>query len=88
MTEKGKMPEANHIFKHKELVSLMIKAAGLHEGKWQLVVTFTFGATNIGPTPEQVLPGAFAAVQSIGLQRADPTSPEVLVVDASEVNPR
>lgn len=83
------MPEANqHIFKHQELAALMIKAAGLREGKWQLIITFGFGATNFGPDQSQMNPGAFAVVQSIGLQRATPDAPAALVADAATINPR
>jgi hypothetical protein len=82
------MPEANqYMFPYKELVELMIKKADLHEGKWMLAVTFGFGAINGGPTPEQVMPTGVVGVQSIGILKAQPDSPENLTVDAGLVNP-
>jgi hypothetical protein len=83
------MPEANqYMFKHKELVTMMIKETGLHEGKWMLSVNFGFAAINAGPGPDQMNPTAMAGIQAIGLQKAADDSPPALVVDAAEVNPR
>jgi hypothetical protein len=83
------MPEASqYMFKHKELVAMMIKEAGLHEGKWALAINFGFAAINAGPGPDQMNPTAVAGVQAIGLQKAADDSPPALVVDAAEVNPR
>ena len=82
------MPEiSQYQFKHREVAEALVKQAGLHEGKWQLVMTFGMGATNLGPSPEEVSPGAALAVTSVGLTRATDTSPPPLVVDAAEVNP-
>jgi hypothetical protein len=83
------MPEVNqYVFTHKELVEMMVKKAGLHEGKWTLLVNFTYAALMGGPSPEQIIPTAIAGVHSMGLQRATPESPAALTVDAAEVNPR
>jgi hypothetical protein len=82
------MPEINqYTFKYPEIIEALIKSAGLHEGKWQLVMTFGLAAINMGPTSEEVVPGAGVAIASIGLQRATPESPPALVLDAAEVNP-
>jgi hypothetical protein len=82
------MPEiSQYQFTHKELLVALVKQAQLHEGKWQLMVTFGLGAANMGPTPETVVPGAAVAVQGVGLTRAVPESPPALVIDAAEVNP-
>jgi hypothetical protein len=83
------MPEVSqYLFTHKELAEMMVKKAELHEGKWTLLVNFTFAAVMGGPSPEQIIPTAFAGVQSIGLQKAMPESPAALTIDAAEVNPR
>jgi hypothetical protein len=83
------MPEANqYVFAYKELVEMMIKKSGLHEGKWMLLANFGFAAINSGPSPNEIVPTAVAALQSIGIQKAIPDSPPGLVVDAAEVNPR
>jgi hypothetical protein len=82
------MPEASqYSFSHKELVELMIKKTGLHEGKWMLLVTFGFGAVNSGPSPDQVMPTAVVGIQSVGIQKATTDAPESLTVDAGVVNP-
>jgi hypothetical protein len=82
------MPEVNqYSFSYKEVAEALVKKAGLHEGKWQVTMTFGLAAANMGPSPDQLVPGAAVAVTSIGLQRAVPESPEALVADASVVNP-
>lgn len=82
------MPETTqYSFSHKEIVEMMIKKVGLHEGKWVMVVNFAFGAVNVGPTPTEALPTAFASVQHFALQKAQADSPASLLVDAAEVNP-
>jgi hypothetical protein len=82
------MAEASQFtFTHKELVEALIKKAGLHEGKWMLLVNFGFAALNSGPSPDQLMPTAVAAVQNVGIQRAPEDASPSLVVDAAEVNP-
>jgi hypothetical protein len=75
------------MFKHKELLLALVKAAGLHEGKWQLIMTFGLAGMNVGPSEAEVVPGATVAITGIGLQKATPESPTALVIDAAEVNP-
>jgi hypothetical protein len=82
------MPQANsYTFKHKEVLELLIKKAGVHEGSWMLQVTFSFGATNMGPNPEEMAPGAFVAVTSFGIAQAPADAPQSLTLDAAKVNP-
>jgi hypothetical protein len=82
------MPEVNQFyFKYPEVIEALIKKAGLHEGKWQLIVNFGLGPVNMGPTPDQIVPGAALAVIAIGLQKATPESPEALTADAAVINP-
>jgi hypothetical protein len=82
------VPDINqYVFKYKEVAEALIKQAGLHEGRWQVIMTFGLGVANMGPTAAELVPGAAVAVSSIGLQRAVAESPEALTVDASEVNP-
>lgn len=82
------MAEASQfIFTHKELVEMLIKKADIHEGKWMLLVNFGFAAINGGPSPDQIVPTALAAIQSIGIQKAPGEAPPSLVADAAEVNP-
>ena len=82
------MPEiSQYMFKHKEIIEALVKAAGLHEGRWQLIMTFSFAATNMGPNEAETVPGAAVAVTAIGLTKATENSPPALTVDAAVVNP-
>lgn len=85
------MAEANQfLWTHRELVALMVKDAGIHEGKWQLVITYGMSPMNFGPAPDQASPGMIVAVTNVGIQRMlsdQPLPPPSLFVDAAEVNP-
>jgi hypothetical protein len=82
------MPEATRLmFKHQEVLEALIKRAGLHEGRWQLIMTFGLAGMNMGPSESEVVPGAAVAITGIGLQRASADSPPALTADAAVVNP-
>ena len=82
------MPEVNqYAFGHKELVELLIKKAGVHEGRWVLMAGFGFSAGNFGPSADQMSPGAIVAITQLGIQRAQADTPEGMGVDAAVVNP-
>ena len=79
------MPEVNqYLFTNKELLDLLIKQAGVHEGRWMLAI---ISAGNFGPSNEQMSPGAAVLINQVGIQRALPEAPEALSVDAAVVNP-
>jgi hypothetical protein len=74
------MPEVNQIlFNHKELLEILIKKAGVHEGKWTIIANFGFSAGNFGPSPDQMTPGAVVALLQVGIASA--------TLDAGIVNP-
>jgi hypothetical protein len=84
------MPAANQItWTHKELAALLIRAAGIHEGRWFLMMNFSMVAGNFGASEDQVSPGIMAAVTGIGIQRElpDQKASASITVDAAEVNP-
>ena len=82
------MPEVDkYSFTYKEIVELLVKQAGLHDGRWQLVASFSISGTNAGPSEDQVVPAAVVGVTSMALQKAAPESPSSLTVDAAKVNP-
>jgi hypothetical protein len=82
------MPVASqYLLTARELTEAIVKATGVHEGKWVLVASFGFAAVNTGPNENEVFPTAMAALQKVGIQLADAGSPSGLVVDAAEVNP-
>jgi hypothetical protein len=82
------MPEANqYLFPHKELLEMMIKKAGVHEGRWIVMANLGFSPGNFGPSPDQMSPGAAMAILQMGIQRAPPEVPPEMIVDAAVVNP-
>jgi hypothetical protein len=83
------MPDIEtYSFSHKELLELLIKASDVHEGQWQLQLSFGFTAGNFGPNDDNVLPGAISVVSGVGITKAKADSPKALVLDAAKVNPR
>src|SRR6266567_1854572 len=79
------MPEATQIvFKHRELVEILLKAQGIREGIWGLYVRFGLGAQNVGVTEADLNPTAIIPVLEIGLQKFEKENN--LSVDAAKVN--
>lgn len=80
------MPESTqYTFTHAEIVELLIKKAGITEGRWQLTVSFGFAAGNAGPDDKNLSPSGFVAVQNIGIQKAADGQTNNLIVDASTI---
>jgi hypothetical protein len=75
-------------FEHRDMLEMLIKKAGVHEGRWTISVTFNFAAVFAGPSPEQTAPGAMIYIQQIGIASAVPGTPGHLILDAAIVNPR
>lgn len=75
-------------FSHRDVAEALIKAQGIHEGKWMLVAKFGFGAGNIGNSPDASVlnPSAIVSLLSLGIKKTDETNS--LTVDAAEVNPK
>lgn len=82
------MPTASQYhLTHQELTEAIIKTVGVHEGKWQLMITFGFAALNGGPNENEIMPSGIVGVQKVGITEASAESPAGLVVDAAKVNP-
>ena len=82
------MPEVSqYVLNNKELLELIIKDAGLHEGKWMLLASFGIAPGNFGPSNAEAAPGVAVAISKIGIQRAEPHTPEEATLDASVINP-
>ena len=81
------MAEATQFFyTYTELVTLMLKERGIHEGYWAPLLNFGLRATNV-PGPEgNVLPTAIVAILQVGLQRSE--KPTQQTVDAAQANPK
>ena len=83
------MPQPKQfVFDHKELLEVMIKECGVHEGEWMLLLNLGFSGGNFGPEEGEVLPGGLVVVKAVGISRVeDGQAPPNLVLDASVVNP-
>jgi hypothetical protein len=80
------MPETKELlFKYPEVVEALLKQSDIHEGLWTLAVQFGLGATNAGPSAEELKPSAIVSVLALGIARADKATN--LTVDAGVVNP-
>ncbi len=80
------MGEATQIsFKHIEVVEMLIKKQGLHDGIWGLFIKFGLGATNVGNSEAELVPAAIITVMEIGLQKFEKVTN--LSLDAAVVNP-
>lgn len=73
-------------YTHKELVTLMLKDQGIHEGLWSLLIGFGMGTANVGPNDDELSPAAIIPITNIGLQKG--TALNGITVDAAVVNPR
>jgi hypothetical protein len=75
-------------FTHAEIVSLMLRERGIHEGLWQLHVEFGLAAGNAGPDAEHLAPAGILALLKLGLNKVPDETPRTnLIVDAAVVNP-
>ena len=72
-------------FDYRQLVTMMLKEQGIHDGVWGLYVEFNMFATNVGPSESELIPAAIVGIKKIGLQKMEAASS--LSVDAADVNP-
>lgn len=83
------MTETDRIsFSYQEVVELLVKQKGIHEGIWAISFRFDLGAGNVAKQGEanSFIPAAIVPITEIGIQRVDELSN--LTVDASKVNPQ
>ncbi|MGC2458545.1 MAG: hypothetical protein WA435_11190 [Gallionellaceae bacterium] len=75
-------------FTNKDLAILMLKDQGIHEGNWVLQAKFSFGAMNMGTTPEatDVVPSGIIGIAGMGLELTPQPLP--FSINAAEVNPK
>lgn len=74
------------VYSHKDLITLLLKDQGIHEGMYDISIELQIAVGGFGPTPEQVLPGAMLGVSRIGIAKAHQVGPNT--VDAAVVNPK
>jgi hypothetical protein len=83
------MVEMTHIdYTNKELVVVMLKDQGIHEGNWVLAAKLSFSAMNVGESPDgsDASPAGVVAVTGVRLERV--TEPLPFSVNASDANPK
>lgn len=75
-------------FSNKELVVMMLKDQGIHEGNWVLAAQLTFSAMNIGQLPDgsDASPAGVVAVTGARLERV--SEPLPFSINAAVVNPK
>ncbi len=86
------MPEpTQYLLSLTELMELIIKKAGIHEGLWVPSVGMQVGMGAYGPDANQQYPGVAVAIVNFGIQKLDEANkplPGFTPVDAAKVNPR
>ena len=83
------MPEINqYTFDHIEVITALLRDAGIHEGLWSLLISFGFNGGNVGFEEGKADPTAMVAIKHIGLIRATGDMPDNLIADAAVVNPK
>lgn len=74
-------------YTNRDLLLLLLKDRGLHEGHWILSVSFGFSAMNIGQSPDGKDAGPAGVVAVTGVGVAQVPTPLPFSLDAAEVNP-
>jgi hypothetical protein len=72
-------------FSHKEVVTALLKAQGIHDGIWALYVKFGMRGMNVGASDDDLQPTALVPILALGLQKFDKITN--ISVNAAEVNP-
>ncbi len=78
-----------HSFSHEELLAILLKSAGIHEGLWMLSINFGLSATNMSNSnngEENLRPCVMAFVENFGLMQVERVL-KGLTLDAAIVNP-
>ena len=81
--------DIKHSFSHEELLAILLKSAGIHEGLWMLSINFGLSATNMSKSnngEENLRPCVMAFVENFGLMRVE-RALKGLTLDAAIVNP-
>jgi hypothetical protein len=76
-----------YVFSHKELVEILIRHQGLHEGIWAAQFQMGMGNAQV-PNPAgggDTFPAVVVTILGVGLQKTDKEGPSAL--DAAKVNP-
>ena len=72
-------------FELSEVADILIKAQGLHEGRWALEFEINVSIGTFGPSPAEVKPGAILQIANVQLVRqADGVPQAPHIVDAGD----
>jgi hypothetical protein len=76
------------IYSNKELVVMMLKEQGIHEGNWVLAANLSFTAMNVGQLADgsDASPAGVVAVTGVCIDRVPESLP--FSVNAAEANPK
>lgn len=78
-----------YTFGFEEIAQMMLKAAGIHEGRWVVGLEFNVVVAPVGIKPDEAYPGAVIGAQKLILSAAgDQPTPPNLTFDATKLNPR
>jgi hypothetical protein len=85
----GDLKERHFFYDYKDVVENLIKAQGLHEGLWRLILDLGLSATNVNVLDDSgkttLTPTGMVLIRRIGLIQT--SEPDDLTVDAAAVNP-
>jgi hypothetical protein len=84
-TNKIVTPPSSGMINLPDLAVVLIRHFGYHEGHYELAFEFSVAIGAVGPSPNELLPGAMFGVRAIGLNRVEQPSPGS--VDAAVANP-
>ena len=85
----SELKERHFFYDQKEVVENLIKAQGLHEGLWRLILDLGLSATNVNVLQDgntTLTPTGMVLIQRIGIVEASELND--LTVDAAVCNPR
>jgi len=80
-----KKPETTYSYSNRELIMLMIRAAGITEGRWTMRPDFKTRGATMGPDDDSMAPGFFTVIEGYKLMEADEDEHSSMVVDAGEI---
>lgn len=79
-------PEIIHQYSLKDLLELLLREHDIHEGLYDIATEFQIAAGAVGPSQDQLLPGAIIGLSRVGIMKVDKLGPNT--VDAAIVNPK
>ena len=63
--------EQPQFFSPQQVLKAILKQEGIEDGHWGLVLNFGFSAGNVGPSAQDLKPGAILSIRAIGIQKTE-----------------